>query len=94
MAICIGVPAKKNLGCNEVLPKFCDIYPNYDFLAFYGLDKRIVGDSRTKAKFRPKNMVFSKKKRLNLVIIFSIYNCRCPKIHDFAQIFYIAGRKF
>ena len=32
---CIGVPAKKILG-NEILPKFCDVCPNHNFLAHYG----------------------------------------------------------
>ena len=32
----IGVPAKKIWGSNEVLPKFCDVCPNHDFLAHYG----------------------------------------------------------
>ena len=32
----IGVPAKKILGGNEVLPKSCDVCPNHDFLVLYG----------------------------------------------------------
>ena len=32
----IGVPAKKNLGGNEVLPQFCDVCSNHDFLVHYG----------------------------------------------------------
>ena len=32
---CIGVPAKK-YESNEVLPKFCDVCPNHNFLAHYG----------------------------------------------------------
>ena len=39
--------------------KFC---PNYDLLAQYGKDKKIVWDSRTNNRFCPKIMVISKKK--------------------------------
>ena len=32
----------KNLGGNEVLPKFCDVCPNHDFIVHFGYDKKIV----------------------------------------------------
>ena len=38
----IAVPAQKNLGGNEVLPKFCDVCPNHDFIVHFGYDKKIV----------------------------------------------------
>ena len=56
--------SQKNLGGNQVLPKFCDICPNHDFLAHYGKDKEIVEDSRTKNKFCPKIMLISKQKKI------------------------------
>ena len=37
---CIGVPAKKIWG-NEVLPKFCDVCPNHNFLPHYGQNKKV-----------------------------------------------------
>ena len=48
--MCIAVPAQKNLGGNEVLPKFCDVCSNHDFIVYstysfivhYGYDKKIV----------------------------------------------------
>ena len=36
----IAVPAQKNLGDNEILPKFCDVCPNHDFIAHFGYDKK------------------------------------------------------
>ena len=32
----------KNFGGNEVLPKFCDVCPNHDFIVHFGYDKKIV----------------------------------------------------
>ena len=32
----------KKLGGSEVLPKFCDVCPNNDFIVHYGYDKKIV----------------------------------------------------
>ena len=34
-------PAEKNLAGNTVLPKFCDVCPNHDFLELYGCEKKI-----------------------------------------------------
>ena len=34
--------SQKKIGGNEVLPKFCDVCPNHDFLEHYGEDKKIV----------------------------------------------------
>ena len=34
----VGVPTKKNLGSNEILPKFCDACPNHDFQVAYFTD--------------------------------------------------------
>ena len=34
--MCIGVPARKFLGGNDVLPKSCDVCPSHDFLVLYG----------------------------------------------------------
>ena len=59
----IDVPAQKNLGDNEILPKFCDVCPNHNFIIHYGYDKKIVCDSQTKNQFCPKIMVISKKKK-------------------------------
>ena len=59
----IAVPAQKNLGGNEVLPKFCDVYLNHDFIVHFGYDKKIVWDSQTKNQFCPKIMVIFKKKK-------------------------------
>ena len=42
VTVCIAVPAQKILGGNEVLPKFCDICPNHDFIVHFGYDKKIV----------------------------------------------------
>ena len=47
--------SQKNLGGDEVLPKFCYICPSHDFLVLHGYDKKL--------SFRPKIMVFPKKKR-------------------------------
>ena len=52
----------KKLGVSEVLPKFCDVCPNNDFIVHYGYDKKIVRDSRTKNQSCPKIMVISKKR--------------------------------
>ena len=38
----IAVPAQKIWGGNEVLPKFCDVCPNHDFIVHFGYDKKIV----------------------------------------------------
>ena len=32
----------KKFGGNEVLPKFCDLCPNHDFIVHFGYDKKIV----------------------------------------------------
>ena len=32
----------KKFGGNEVLPKFCDVYLNHDFIVHFGYDKKIV----------------------------------------------------
>ena len=37
----IAVPAQKILGGNEVLPKFCDVCPNHDFIVHFGYDKKM-----------------------------------------------------
>ena len=42
IALTIAVPAQKILGGNEVLPKFCDVCPNHDFIVHFGYDKKIV----------------------------------------------------
>ena len=42
-AMTIAVPAKKFSGSGDkVLLKFCDIWPNHDFLVLYGYDKKTV----------------------------------------------------
>ena len=77
IVIPIAVPSQKNLGGNKILPKFCDVFPNHDFIVHYGYEKKIFCDSQTKNQFGLKIMVISRapqKKRkglhLNLVIIF------------------------
>ena len=42
LLLTIAVPAQKKLGGNEVLPKFCDVCPNHDFIVHFGYDKKIV----------------------------------------------------
>ena len=39
--MCIAVPAQKNLGGNEVLPKFYDVCPNHDFIVHFGYEKKL-----------------------------------------------------
>ena len=38
--VIIGVPAKKFGEDNKVLPKFCDVCPNHDFLYFTDKTKK------------------------------------------------------
>ena len=38
---------KKATKSNKVLPKFCDVYPDHDFLVHYVSNKKMVRDSWT-----------------------------------------------
>ena len=40
--LAVAVPAKKDLGGDKFLLKFCDICLNYDFLILYGNDKNCL----------------------------------------------------
>ena len=41
----IGVTAENNWGHN-VLPKFCEVFPNFDFQKHYGYERKICLKSR------------------------------------------------